>query len=91
VLCLRVQCLLPVFQALLDAVIGRCADARGEFGVLGAQLVLDRGLGPVANGDPVARRSCRGVGEDGVVAPGAEQIGLARSGLLGQVVDPADD
>ena len=33
----------------------------------------------------------RGVGEDGVVAPGGEQLVLPGGGLLVQVADPADD
>ena len=33
----------------------------------------------------------RGVSEERVVAPGGEQLVLARGGLLVQVADPADD
>jgi hypothetical protein len=50
---LSVQGLQPILQALLDCVIGGCADARGEFLVLYAQLVLDLGLSLATNSDPV--------------------------------------
>src|SRR4029077_10348102 len=50
---LGVQGLQPVLQALLDREVGGGADACSEVLVPGAQLVLDLGLGPAADGDPV--------------------------------------
>jgi hypothetical protein len=63
-------------RALLDGVIGRRADACGKFGVLGAQLVFDLGLGLTANGYPVQGLT----GQEGRMAASNELPPQARFG-----------
>ena len=65
---------------------GRCASGPSvtsakTCSTIGVVAVLSLGLDQLE----------RGVGEDGVVAPGGEQLVLAGGGLRVQVADPADD